>query len=546
MGQLILKTNTVTAAGSSRDNAGSGNGSSSESIGNVPSMLSTPMSGQPFQFNNPFQELFQRQNSQQQESAATTPVVLAASSLSSEHRLSPHAAPSSFSPLLKRSSWFSDQNDTNELREKTSISSKESTTRADQSPSRTENVSSVALAERARVQSSPTKARLFSGVNSRESPSPQQVACAISEASVSKQALGTSQKLGLNISCDICQAMFSGSQQMMRHRCTHFDKDRPQQQLKCNVCHKTFHLEALLKRHQMAESHLASAMLKPPMLSSQRSEDVRDREEEEVRKKEPTMVTQLACTFCTMLFQDRSELANHLRSKKHVNALEQLGMLPVGTYEKLRQDYEEVNSPLKETSIQPTGYGLSFGEQSRHSFAITAQKEYAKSSELVSHLASVTSSVSSPEKLDPVRRNMTNVENLRVSQSVADFKTTHPGFTEYKRSNSGEGSHDHALKAKKPRLQLVTLNSVDSDPDGDCHLVIDESRIEISGKKSPDLIPESEFTICVQKSLKTSSASQLVRSTALIERHNSDKLEETSCGFEAVDTEVRQEMEERG
>lgn len=57
-----------------------------------------------------------------------------------------------------------------------------------------------------------------------------------------------------------------------------------------------------------------------------------------------------SCVICSENFSEESSFTAHLNSKKHINILESLGMLPAGTYEKLKNSEEQHKKMKREES----------------------------------------------------------------------------------------------------------------------------------------------------------------------------------------------------
>ncbi|XP_060084028.1 uncharacterized protein LOC132563285 [Ylistrum balloti] len=122
--------------------------------------------------------------------------------------------------------------------------------------------------------------------------------------------------------CDICSKTFQENQQLVLHRNIHFI-EKP---FKCDTCHQAFKTHSVFMKHQQSESH--QTLIRGDLSSSDNPRPFR-------------------CDDCNIAFRMKGHLAKHLRSKNHVQKWEQLGRLPVGTYNK----YETAIAGLEASDI---------------------------------------------------------------------------------------------------------------------------------------------------------------------------------------------------
>ncbi|XP_021360307.1 uncharacterized protein LOC110454878 isoform X2 [Mizuhopecten yessoensis] len=122
--------------------------------------------------------------------------------------------------------------------------------------------------------------------------------------------------------CDICMKAFQENQQLVLHRNIHFI-EKP---FKCDTCHLAFKTHSIFMKHQQSEPH--QTLVRGDLSSSDNPRPFR-------------------CDDCDIAFRMKGHLAKHLRSKNHVQKWEQLGRLPVGTYNK----YETAISGLEASDI---------------------------------------------------------------------------------------------------------------------------------------------------------------------------------------------------
>ena len=346
-------------------------------------------------------------------------------------------------------------------------------------------------------------------------------------ASSSPHGMSSDKALLSNV-CDVCGAAFPAHHQLVQHRNVHFHGHQ-KQKLQCSVCDKTFLSEGLLKRHQMADGHLPSAVVKAPSMPGQRSDD--EREEEEGER---VGATSLNCSFCSSAFDGQEELSNHLRSKQHISRLEMLGMLPVGTYQRLSEDQLSPEKPHAKPSPPLKSISVSHDAALMLDRHFSAAREVLKASGNAEALSKISSScvpkTGTPVRdiLSSLRKGEGKVDTANAASSVVTLVVPRAVEVE-QRSDGGEQKGEGGLDApragvkrcaaalddeddphvtgklllkepgpphseersrlaltKKPKLQNAVLHSIDSDLDGDLHLVIDEGQGDATRSKTPE------------------------------------------------------------
>ena len=553
MGQMILKAGAlstsslgirdVTAFSSSSSNSSSvgvglstgltplGAGLTSVSAGLAPASGLTP---QLFQFSNPFTDMLQHHGNQQGTSTATTPsatgsrMSTSASPAVGGHRTSSqpsaaHSAARSSSPLPSASREV-----------KTTSSPKADATVMLQTYRKVaEGRNPFPLATRSEdrksaAAASGTSSHLLRGSSAQTGPASSTAhLVSLSSLSSSDKTSGA----GLNNACDVCDAAFPSHHQLVRHRSIHFHGQQ-KQNLKCSMCDKIFLSEGLLKRHQMADGHLPSAVIKAPSMPTQRSDEDGEGAEGGERVRGESALP-LSCSFCSMAFESQGEMSNHLRSRKHVNTLERLGMLPMGTYERLSEDQAAVDSPKKAPPKSgPPLQSLSVSQDAAYLLEkhFSKAREALKASGNTDALSKISSSfvpkTGTPvrEILSTLRRKEGFLEASRLSSAAYVPTGPHPGGGRGGTSavqhegklgvdvprTTGERTASSTEEAGGPRVVVVETSpremmaargeerakfasskkqklqnsvhlSIDSDPDGDSHLVIDEGQGDVVG-----------------------------------------------------------------
>ena len=365
----------------------------------------------------------------------------------------------------------------------------------------------------------------------------------------------------------MCDAAFPSHHQLVRHRSIHFHGQH-KQNLKCGLCDKLFLSEGLLKRHQMADGHRPSAVLRAPSAPAQRSEEEEEEEGEPVGvgvevevevEEEPPLPP--SCSFCSAAFESQAEMSGHLRSKRHVNTLERLGMLPVGTYERLSEDqavtvvvrssplpeekapgpplhpHPHPHPPLPSLSVsQDAAYLLDRHFSTAHQVVRAAGNVQALSKMAATHVPKTGTPVR--EILSTLRQKESMAEEATVKIPPAGSHHAPPAGSnpsrgslvlQHESQHSAEAPRGAAAAAtkrnaasledavrprvvvvvetsaamdstvatrsedrskfassKKRKLQNAVLHSIDSDPDGDFHLVIDEGQGDVVLGKEPE------------------------------------------------------------
>ncbi|KAK7475585.1 hypothetical protein BaRGS_00033174, partial [Batillaria attramentaria] len=263
------------------------------------------------------------------------------------------------------------------------------------------------------------------------------------------------------------------------------------------MCDRTFQSEGQLKRHQMADGHLPSAVMKAPSMNAQRYD-----EEEEESEGALNPLPKSACPFCSMIYQEQLEFTDdHGRSKMHLNALERLGMLPVGSFDRRRQGAVSSSTTAKGPAVTACHMvkvgteGLSSVHETIRTSHDSPTKDPLKSVEAGGisgkHVPQTESLHSSKAASSPPKVQRT-ISSGNVSadggdaptrgQKALQFLNMQRDNAEKKRDTEREG----LSQAKKPKLQHMVLHSIDSDADGDSHLVIDEDQGESSRNKPSD------------------------------------------------------------
>ena len=548
VGQMILKAgalNTfslgirdVTASSSSNSSSVGvglstgltplGTGLTSVSAGLAPASGLTP---QLFQFSSPFTDMLQHHGNQQGSSTATTPsatgsrMSTSASPAVGGHRTSSqpsasHSAARSSSPLPSASREV-----------KTTSSPKADATVMLQTYRKVAEVrNTLPLATRSEDRKSSaaaapgTSSHLLRGSSAQTGPASSTASStahpvSLSSSSSSDKTSGAS----LNNACDVCDAAFPSHHQLVRHRSIHFHGQQ-KQNLKCSMCDKIFLSEGLLKRHQMADGHLPSAVIKAPSMPTQRSDEEGEGAEGGERVRGESALP-LSCSFCSMAFESQGEMSNHLRSRKHVNTLERLGMLPMGTYERLSEDQAGVDSPKKAPPKSgPPLQSLSVSQDAAYLLEkhFSKAREALKASGNTDALSKISSFV--PKTGTPVREILSTLRKKEGFLEASKLSLTHPGggrggtlavehesklgvdtprTTAERTATSTEEAEGPRVvvvetspremmaargeerakfaSSKKQKLQSAVHLSVDSDPDGDSHLVIDEGQGDVVG-----------------------------------------------------------------
>lgn len=116
--------------------------------------------------------------------------------------------------------------------------------------------------------------------------------------------------------CDICNKDLLNPSNLRLHRDTHV----LERSYKCHTCQVSFFTEGKLQKHERSSSH-----------------KTREARAEEFGTPTTNNPRPYGCPECDVAFRKFGLLAKHLRSKSHILKMESNGLVPAGTYNKLKQ-----------------------------------------------------------------------------------------------------------------------------------------------------------------------------------------------------------------